>query len=254
MKILTIASEKGGSGKTTTAHSVAYGLYDQGYRILIIDADAQASLSLLCGVDVEKIEKSPLLEVLTDEKSIEDVITPIKLGLDIIPSSMALSVADMTLAGTMARETLLKNALVPVSGEYDFCIIDTAPAFNIITLCALVAADHVIVPTQLDLLSVQALLWLAKYTKSIKARINTDMDITGLLITSYDKRSTVHREVLPRVESIADSLFDSRVFDTKIRKSVATQKTQLALSDVYAADSTVSEDYTAFISELMKLI
>ena len=250
MKIIAVSMEKGGSCKSTVAHSLAYGLKSRGKRVLIVDCDPQCSITMLCKINVGNIDIS-LMDVLSGTSASKS-IRHVTQGLDIIPSGMQLSLADYQLAGAISREKLLSTALSEVSDRYDYCILDTAPSFGLVTLNALTAADYVIIPTAIDLLSLQALSWLYQYIAGIKAKLNNNLKIAGILFAIYDQRSSLTKALEPKFNKVAEKM-ETRVFSTKIRKAIAVQKSQGNLTDIYTTGGKVAEDYINFVEELLKI-
>lgn len=248
MKVITIANQKGGVGKTTTANVLISGLTERGYRVLGIDLDAQTNLTASMGAST----KRTALGVLTGEITAEDAIAHTETG-DLIPGSERLTNADILLEET-GKEYKLREALQPLH-EYDFIVIDTPPALNILTINALTACDLVIVPAQADLYSLQGIDQLAKTIEAVRKYTNPGITVEGILLTMFNGRTRIAREVSEILDQLARRL-NTKVFETKIRASVKATEIQFKPGGLfkYAPRATVTEDYREWISELLQNI
>lgn len=162
--------------------------------------------------------------------------------------------ADMELASRTAREYMLKEALEKVAGDYDFCVIDTAPTLGLLTLNALTVADRVIIPMNLEVYSLQGMEQLSGFIDNVRKYTNKDLRISGLLIIKYNERQNISKALKENVEKAA-KVMDTRVFNAKIRESVAVKEAQLLRSDLYteAPKATVTFDYMAFVDEFLSM-
>lgn len=248
MKTIAVANRKGGVGKTTTAAALVGGLTLKGYRVLAIDLDAQRNLTSTMQA---RSDSKTALGVLTGDVTAREAIRHTEGG-DIIPSSKALSGADATLTET-GKEYRLKEALEPIEGEYDYCIIDCPPALGILTVNALTAADSVIIPAQADIYSLEGIEDLQETIQPVKRYCNPDLTIEGILLTRYSPRSVLSRDVTTLAEQLASKL-GTTLFKATIREAVAVKEAQISQQNlfVYAPKSKVSEDYRAFIEELLE--
>lgn len=246
-KIIAIINQKGGVGKSTTAEALAAGIHLKGYRVLSIDLDAQANLSYTAGASTNG---ATVLGVLTGEIQAEDAIQHTATG-DIIAASKALAGADAFISDT-GKEYRLKEALEPISVAYDFIILDTPPALGILTINALTACDSVIIPAQADIYSLQGIEQLAETMKPVKKYCNPALSIEGILLTRYSPRSILSREVAELADQLAVRL-ESRLFKATIRDAVAVKEAQISQESIfnYAPKAKVTEDYKAFIEELL---
>lgn len=247
-EIITISNQKGGSGKTTTAHNLGAGLKDRGYRVLLIDLDAQGNLSYLCGINNRAFSS---LEMLTGTVTAKDAIQATPAG-DIIPASPALSGADLLIT-EIGKEQRLKEDLEPVKGNYDYIIIDTSPALSILTVNALTASNTLIIPTGADILSLQGIGGIQNTLASVRKYCNPALKVDGILLTRYSSRAVLSRELASFAEKIAAS-FDTKIYKTTIRENISLKEAQLNREPVFthAPKSNGAIDYNAFIDEFLQ--
>lgn len=246
MKTVSVINQKGGVGKSTTAEMLVSALSLKGFKVLAIDLDAQGNLSYSLTAD----SNSPtILEVLTEEISAKDAIKHARA--DIISSNKALAGADAFIADT-GKEYRLKEALEKISKNYDFCIIDTPPALGILTVNALTASDSVIIPAQADIYSLQGIENLEETIKAVKKYCNPNLKIEGILLTRYNPRTILSREVSEMAEKLAKKL-ETKLFKAKIRDAVAVKEAQISQKSLfkYAPKSNVTKDYEEFIDEFL---
>ena len=213
-KIIGVANQKGGVGKTTTAVNLAAALGVLEKRILIIDADPQANATSGLGIEEVKFSTYNLLENSEDvQNCIQKTSSP---NLDIIPSHIDLVAAEIELVDRDKREYRLKEALKPILDNYDYIIIDCAPSLGLITINALTAADSVIIPIQCEYFALEGLGKLLNTVKNVQKIHNKDLDIEGLLLTMYDSRLRLSNQVVEEVKTH----FPEMVFDTIISRNV----------------------------------
>jgi len=246
--IITLTNQKGGVGKTTTTATLITGLSLQEYKVLGIDLDPQGNLGFSLGLDIENT--STIYDVFKGTAKIEDVIQKTEFG-DIIPSNILLSSAELEF-NRSGREYLLKEALESVCDQYDFIIIDTPPALNILTVNAFVCSDHLIVPMVPEILSLLGVSQLKETAQTVKKFYNSKLNVLGLLLTKYNKRTNLANEVADMAAEIAKQL-DTTVFDAKIRSSVSVAESPAHGSCVllYAPRSKPTLDYINFIEEVL---
>lgn len=249
MEVITIANQKGGVGKTTTASVLISGLTEKGYKVLGIDLDAQTNLTTSMGAD----SKRTALGVLTGECEAADAIVHTPTG-DLIPSSTRLSTADVLLDET-GKEYKLTEAIESIKKDYDYIIIDTPPSLGILTINALTACDYAIVPAQADLYSLQGISELAKTIDAIRKYTNPHIKVAGILLTMFNGRTRIAQEVVEILEKLAAQL-NTKVFKTKIRASVKATEIQFKKGGLfkYAPRATVTEDYRNWIEELLRTL
>lgn len=245
--IITITNQKGGAGKTTTAAALAAGLILKGYKALLVDLDPQGNLTYTAGADTSG---ATALGVIAGEVKAAEAIQHTASG-DIIASSKALSGADAFITDT-GKEYRLKEALAPISGIYDFIIIDTPPALGILTVNALTASDKVIIPAQADIYSLQGIEQLAETIAPVKKYCNPQLEIAGIVLTRYNSRSILSREVAQLAERIAAKL-NTKVYAATIREAIAVKEAQISQKTLYeyAPKATATEDYKRLVEEFL---
>ena len=243
-KIITLSNHKGGVGKTTSSINIGAGLNKLGKKVLLIDLDPQANLSQSLGVvDAEKNIYGALRGFYK--------LTPIKIlkGLDLIPSTLELSGAEIEMIGEPGREYILKQTIKPIKHKYDFIIIDSPPSLGLLTINSLTASDEVIIPLQAQFLALQGLVKLMEVIKKIQLRLNKDLELGGVFVTQFDNRKVLNRNVL---ETIKDH-FKDQVFKTKIRDNVALAEAPSRALDIfrYNSKSYGAIDYLALSKEII---
>ncbi len=248
MKCYAIINQKGGVGKSTTALAIGSGLRLKGFKVLFIDLDAQGNLTYTIGASTQGYNA---LGILQRPETIKEEVQHTPQG-DIVASSPSLAGAD-TVLSEVGKEYRLKEALTNISGEYDYCIIDTPPALSILTINALTACNGAIIPAQADIYSLQGIGQLNNTIQTIKKYCNPDLSIKGILLTRYNARSVLSREVTELIEQTAAEL-KTTVFKTKVRECTALKEAQAMKQDIftYAPKSNATADYTAIIDEILK--
>jgi chromosome partitioning protein len=247
-KVVVITNQKGGVGKTSTASAMISGLADKGYKVLAIDLDPQGNLGFCLGAE---IDNSPTVyELMKGTVSIDRIIQTNK-GIDIIPSNILLSGAEIefTMAG---REYLLKKGIQAIKYKYDYIIIDTPPALNLLTVNAYTATDNLIIPMIPEILSLLGISQLRETIELVKSIYNPNIIVLGILLNKYDKRRLLTKDVEEMAEIIAKEL-NTVVFNSKIRSSVSVAEAPAHGESVYGfspkANST--KDYLEFVEELL---
>ncbi len=217
-RIIAIANQKGGVGKTTTAINLGGALAALGHRILCIDLDPQGNLSVGLGVDLNGVERGMSAVMVEPDATLDSVIRRTKTrDLDVAPTTIDLSTAEVELMTAIGREMVLRDKLTPdVVERYDDILIDCPPTLGLLTLNALVAADGVIIPVQTQYYALKGVAALLKIIKTVQAKLNSRLRVLGLLPTFYDSRTILGRDML---DSLKD-LGDHQVFRTVIRQSV----------------------------------
>ncbi|SDL87628.1 chromosome segregation ATPase [Siphonobacter aquaeclarae] len=215
-KVIAIANQKGGVGKTTTTINLAASLATLEYRTLIVDADPQANSTSGLGFNPKEIENS-IYECMVDGINAADIIIPTEIDhLDLIPSHIDLVGAEIEMINLKTREEKMKEALATVRDNYDFVIIDCSPSLGLITINSLVASDSVIIPVQCEYFALEGLGKLLNTIKIIQSRLNTSLSIEGILLTMYDLRVRLSNQVVGEVTAH----FQNMVFNTIIPRNI----------------------------------
>lgn len=247
-EIIAVVNRKGGVGKTATSHALGAGLMKRGYRILFIDLDSQCNLTYDLGAKTAPLTS---MEVLSGTATAEEAVQHTQNG-DIIPASPSLAVADTAIDGT-GKEYRLKEALEPLQAGYDYIIIDTPPATNVLTVNALTACTSTIIPAQAEVHSLQGIGLLYETMRAVKKYTNPSLKIKGILITRYNGRAIISKDMKENLEATATQL-DTKVFSTPIRECTAIKEAQATQTDIftYAPRSNATADYTAVLEEILE--
>jgi len=243
MKIITIVNQKGGTGKTTTAINLGSALAGQGKKVLLIDLDPQSNLSYAFGVTETD---GTIAEVLQGKKTLQAILVN-RENLDIAPSSTSLADVEVSIVNRIGRENILKDAIDGIKG-YDYIFIDSPPSLSVLTINALNAAHEVLIPAQMEVLSLQGLTQLLETVKEVKKVLNKNLKVTGIIPSMYDGRRRLSSEVL---ETINKNLKE-RVFKTHIRECVKIAEAPSFAKSVlaYAPHSNGALDFTSLAKEL----
>ena len=247
-KIITVTNQKGGVGKTTTSLALISALRMRGHRVLGVDLDPQGSLGFSAGLDIENTET--VYDVFKGTTQISDAIVPTDLG-DILPSNILLSAAELEF-NIPGREYLLKNQLDHVEKKYDYIIIDTPPALNVLTINAYVASGALLIPMAPEILSLLGISQIRETINTVRKYYNPDLRVLGILLNKFNSRLTLNREVLELSSEIARKL-DTKVLNAKIRTSVVVAEAPAHGESVlsYAPSSNPSQDFHALLDELL---
>lgn len=249
-KIIALANQKGGVGKTTSTINLAASLATLEKTVLVIDADPQANASSGLGVDLKEVDCS-IYECLVDKKDIREAIYTTDIeGLDIVPSHIDLVGAEIEMIQLDSREKVMKTLLAPMKEMYDYVLIDCSPSLGLITINALTAADSVIIPVQCEYFALEGISKLLNTIKIIKSKLNPALDIEGFLLTMYDSRLRSANQVYDEVKNH----FQELVFKTVIQRNVTLSEAPSHGIPVilYDAESKGAKNYLALAQEIIK--
>jgi chromosome partitioning protein len=255
MSIISIAIQKGGSGKTTTIINLAAALYRMQKKVLLVDADPQANLSQSLGITEEPEQNlfTELKKEIAGESSdLQKIILQTKSGLSLVPSSIELAGAELELVSVYGREQVFTWMLEGLKDKYDYIFIDCPPAIGMLTVNALVASDYVLLPLQAEFLPLKGLRSFMHHFKAIKSKLNKNLEVLGFVLTRYDERKTMNRQVYQELENE----FGEKAFHTHIRTNIQLAKAQEAGTDIFNFDkhSHGAEDYKKLAEEFQEKI
>lgn len=256
-RIIAISNQKGGTGKTTTTLNLGAALAELGKKVLLVDLDPQSSLTISLGIEMSELEKS-IYDLIASEEENEtqnpakDIIIKTKMkNVDLLPSNIDLSRAEIELMNMIDRERVIKSILEPFRGFYDYVLIDCPPSLGLLTLNALTAADEVIIPMETDYLALRGAGILINITiKEVQENLNPDLKIAGILATMHNTRTLHAREVLEKLREY----FKDLVFDTVIKETVKFKESSVDGSSIldYDGNSEAAESYRILAKEVLK--
>ncbi len=248
-KIIALANQKGGVGKTTTAMNLAASLATLEKSVLLVDADPQANASSGLGVDLKEIDCS-LYECLVNHADVYDAIYTTDIeGLDVLPSHIDLVGAEIEMINVENRENVIKKLLAPVADDYDYILIDCSPSLGLITVNSLTAADSVIIPVQCEYFALEGISKLLNTIKIVKSRLNPKLEIEGFLLTMYDSRLRLANQIYDEVKRHFQELVFKTVIQRNVKLSEAPSHGLPAI--LYDATSTGSKNYLALANEII---
>ncbi|MBI4601183.1 MAG: ParA family protein [Planctomycetes bacterium] len=252
MRTIAFMNQKGGVGKTTCAVNAGAALAARGQRVLLVDMDAQANLSLHLGIEVHRLERTVYTLLLGQSTARETALLDVRPGISVLPASIDLAGAEVELAGRIGRETVLRAALAPFLGEerFDFVLLDCPPSLGLLSLNALVAAREVFIPLQTEFFALQGMSRLLDVVELIRGRLGHTLEITGIIPTLYDSRTNLSREVVSEI---------ARYFGKKVYKALIHSTVKLAECPShgktifeYAPGSRGAKDFDKLAREILR--
>jgi chromosome partitioning protein len=249
-KVIAMCNQKGGVGKTTSTINLGASLAEYGRRVLLVDLDPQGALSAGLGVPHYELEHTVHNMLVEPRASIDDVLISTRVkNLDLVPSNIDLSAAEIQLVNEVGREQSLARAIYPVLDRYDYVLIDCQPSLGLLTVNGLACSDVVIIPTECEFFSLRGLALLTDTVEKVHDRLNPKLSIGGILITRYDPRTVNSREVMARVLE----RFGDLVFDTVITRTVRFPETSVAGEPItsWAPKSVGAEAYRSLAREVI---
>ncbi len=258
MRIIAVANQKGGVGKTTTVVNVASSLALKGKKVVLMDLDPQAHLTTFLGIDPQPDEKSAH-GVLTKSVSLESALIGVRDNIDLLASGLDLAAAEQELVSVVGRETILRDAIEDYSHPCDYLLIDCPPSLGMITLNALGAAKEVFIPMQPHFLSLQGLSQLLETILLVQRRINTELKVTGLVFCMFDGRTSLSTEIVRDIEDFAEMQRDTvcpwrdmQIFSTRIRRNVKLAESPSHGQTIfeYETNCNGADDYSALANEI----
>ncbi len=249
-RIIALANQKGGVGKTTTSISLAAAIAEKGDRVLLVDFDPQGGCAIGLGIEPSTLELSIYNALLDRNCRVEDVVAETSVeNLDLLPSNIDLAAAELVLVQEVAREQSLMRVLAPLRPHYDWILIDCPPSLGLLTINALTAADGVIVPVECQYYALRGVALLMDSIERIRERLNPRLQVDGVLATMFDARTLHGQEVMDRIRDA----FGSKLFDTVIRKTIRFAEAPVAGEPIisYAPTSSGAVAYRTLAQEVM---
>ena len=249
-RVLAMCNQKGGVGKTTSTINLGAALAEQGRRVLLVDLDPQGALSVGLGVNPLQLDRTVYNLLMEKDVTVDDVMLKTNVsGMDLLPSNIDLSAAEVQLVNEVAREQTLLRVLGPVMDDYDIILMDCQPSLGLLTVNALTAAHGVIIPLECEFFALRGVALLIQTIEKIKERLNPQLELEGILATMYDARTLHGREVLARVVEA----FGEKVFHTVINRTIRFPETTVAGEPItsYAPTSAGATAYRDLAKEVL---
>jgi len=259
MRIIAVANQKGGVGKTTTTVNVASILASQGKKVVLVDMDPQAHMTTFLGIDPDQATEKSCYGVLTQSQSLEEALIPVRENIKLLTSGLDLAAAEQELVARVGREVILRDAIGSYQGGCDYCFIDCPPSLGLLTLNALGAAQELMIPLQPHFLSLQGLSQLLETVLLVHKRINTRLKVSGLVFCMYDSRTALSQEIVRDVTDFFEQQRnqqspwrDIRIFQTRIRRNVKLAESPSYGRTIFEYDTRChgAEDYRALADEI----
>ena len=249
-RVIAVANQKGGVGKTTTAINLSACLAEKGQKVLAIDMDPQGNMTSGLGIDKDEVEKN-IYDLMIGQVGVEEVLQKEAIeNLDIIPTSIDLSAAEIELIGVDDKEFIIRNAIAPIKDNYEYIIIDCPPSLSMLTINAMTTADSVLVPIQCEYYALEGLSQLIHTVELVKDRLNSKLEIEGVVFTMYDARTNLSLQV---VENVKDNL-QQNIYKTIIPRNIrlAEAPSYGLPINKYDPKSTGAESYMRLADEVIE--
>ena len=248
-RVIAVANQKGGVGKTTTAINLSACLAEKGQKVLAIDMDPQGNMTSGLGIDKDEVEKN-IYDLMIGQVGVEEVLQKEAIeNLDIIPTSIDLSAAEIELIGVDDKEFIIRNAVQPIKDDYDYIIIDCPPSLSMLTINAMTTADTVLVPIQCEYYALEGLSQLIHTINLVQERLNPNLQIEGIVFTMYDVRTNLSNQV---VENVKENL-DAKIYETMIPRNIrlAEAPSYGLPINMYDSKSAGAESYRKLAKEII---
>ena len=248
-RVIAVANQKGGVGKTTTAINLSACLAEKGQKVLAIDMDPQGNMTSGLGIDKDEVEKN-IYDLMISQAGVDEVLQKEAIeNLDVIPTSIDLSAAEIELIGVDDKEFIIRNAIAPIKDNYDYIIIDCPPSLNMLTINALTAATSVLVPIQCEYYALEGLSQLIHTIDLVKDRLNNDLEIEGVVFTMYDARTNLSLQVVENVKENLQQNIYKPIIPRNVRLAEAPSYGQPIT--LYDPRSTGAEAYRLLAEEVI---
>ena len=248
-RVIAVANQKGGVGKTTTAINLSACLAEKGQKVLAIDMDPQGNMTSGLGIDKDEVEKN-IYDLMIGQAGVDEVLQKKAIeNLDVIPTSIDLSAAEIELIGVDDKEFIIRNAVQPIKDDYDYIIIDCPPSLSLLTVNAMTTADSVLVPIQCEYYALEGLSQLIHTVNLVKERLNPNLEMEGVVFTMYDSRTNLSAQVVENVKSHLNQKVYRTVIPRNIRLAEAPSYGQPI--NIYDPKSAGAESYLALAEEVI---
>ena len=248
-RVIAVANQKGGVGKTTTAINLSACLAEKGQKVLAIDMDPQGNMTSGLGIDKDEVEKN-IYDLMIGQAGVDEVLQKEAIeNLDVIPTSIDLSAAEIELIGVDDKEFIIRNAVQPIKDDYDYIIIDCPPSLSMLTINAMTTADSVLVPIQCEYYALEGLSQLIHTVELVKERLNPVLEIEGVVFTMYDARTNLSLEVVENVKSNLNETIYKTIIPRNVRLAEAPSHGMPI--NLYDSKSTGAESYRLLAAEVI---